>query len=93
VTYKVILKGHILVPAADLDQVKAELENHKNLTLKESGCLIFQVTPDEQDPFKYNVYEEFISQEAFDIHQARVKASRWGEVTKNVERHYFIKNE
>jgi quinol monooxygenase YgiN len=60
--------------------------------LKENGCLIFRVTPDEQDPFKFNVYEEFINQEAFDAHQVRAMASKWGEVTKNVERHYCIES-
>ena len=63
---------------------------HKNLTLKEAGCLTFTVTLDEVNPNKFSVYEEFVNQDAFDYHQARVKLSKWGEVTKNVERHYKI---
>lgn len=87
---KVILQGFILVPDSDLEIVKRELVIHKSLTLKEEGCLTFNVTPDESNHNKFSVYEEFINQAAFDNHQARVKSSKWGEVTKNVERHYKI---
>ncbi|WP_349654489.1 antibiotic biosynthesis monooxygenase [Pseudoalteromonas sp. S3785] len=87
---KVILQGFIVVPDSDLEVVKRELVTHKSLTLKEAGCLIFTVTPDESNHNKFIVYEEFINQTAFDIHQARVKSSKWGDVTKNVERHYQI---
>lgn len=89
---KVILQGFIVVPDSDLEIVKSELIIHKTLTLKENGCLIFTVTPDETNPNKFSVYEEFVNQAAFDNHQVRVKTSKWGEVTKNVERHYQIKN-
>ena len=87
---KVILQGFIVVPSSDLDAVKSELIIHKNLTLKEAGCLTFTITLDEVNPHKFNVYEEFINQAAFDYHQSRVKSSKWGVVTKNVERHYKI---
>ena len=87
---KVILQGFIIVPDSELEVVKSELIIHKRLTLKETGCLNFTVTPDEINPHKFSVYEEFINQEAFDNHQARVKSSKWGEVTKNVERNYQI---
>ena len=87
---KVILQGFIVIPDSDLEVVKSELLIHKNLTLKEPGCLIFTVTSDEVNPHKFSVYEEFTDQTAFDNHQTRVKLSKWGEVTKNVERHYQI---
>ncbi|MDO6569287.1 antibiotic biosynthesis monooxygenase [Alteromonas sp. 1_MG-2023] len=87
---KVILQGFIVVPDSDLEVIKRELVTHKSLTLKEAGCLTFTVTPDENNHNKFIVYEEFINQTAFDIHQARVKSSKWGDVTKNVERHYQI---
>ncbi len=48
------------------------------------------VTQDDMNPLKFSVYEEFVDQAAFDLHQARVKSSRWGQVTQNVERHYQI---
>lgn len=87
---KVILQGFIIIPDSDLEVVKKELIMHKKLTLKEPGCLIFTVTPDEVNPHKFSVYEKFVNQAAFDNHQARVKLSKWGEVTKNVEKHYQI---
>ena len=87
---KVILKGFIIVPAEDLAAVEEELINHKNLTLNESGCLVFEVTQSESIPNRFDVYEEFINKTAFESHQQRVKDSYWGEVTVNVERHYEI---
>lgn len=87
---KVILKGFIMVPDEDLEVVKRELITHQKLTLKESGCLIFTVTPDLTNPNKFSVYEEFLNQAAFDHHQVRVRSSKWGEVTNNVQRHYQI---
>jgi quinol monooxygenase YgiN len=87
---KVILQGFIIIPYADFDVVSRELPFHKMLTLEESGCLVFTVTPDAINPYKLSVYEEFVNQAAFDNHQLRVKSSKWGEVTKNVERYYQI---
>lgn len=87
---KVILQGFILVADSELEIVKNELVTHKRLTLEESGCLKFEVTATESNPNKFNVYEEFVNQAGFDNHQARVKLSKWGQVTKNVERHYKI---
>ena len=89
---KVILKGFIVVPDLELEVIKRELTTHTRLTLEETGCLIFTVTQDEDNIHKFNVYEEFINQSAFDNHQSRVKSSKWGEVTKNVERNYKIIN-
>jgi len=74
---KVIVEGFIIIPNSDLPIVKNELLNHKKLTLREIGCLTFSVTPDENNPCKYNVYEEFVNRDAFDSHQARVKLSKW----------------
>ena len=80
-----------MVPEADLASVTAELPRHIELTRKEAGCLLFQVTPDAEDHRIYHVYEEFADSEAFEAHQARVRHSRWGEVTANVERHYEVR--
>lgn len=87
---KVILKGFIVVPSSDLDLVEQELPVHTKLTLEESGCLVFKVEKDKNNPNKFYVYEEFENKEAFDFHQTRVKQSHWGEITVNVERHYVI---
>ncbi|MEM7348248.1 MAG: antibiotic biosynthesis monooxygenase [Chloroflexota bacterium] len=87
---KIILKGHIVVPDSDLAAVKEELIVHIDLTRKEEGCLVFNVTQDETDNNKFYVYEEFINEVAFSNHQKRVRSSKWGLVTKNVERFYEI---
>ena len=85
---KVIVKGFIEVPSEDMDTVLSELPCHIALTREEEGCLIFEVNPDLTDKNRFNVYEEFRDKAAFEIHQERVKNSRWGEVSKNVLRHY-----
>ena len=87
---KITLSGHILVPQQDLADVQQALEEHIKLTREEAGCLTFKVTPNQHNPLRYEVYEEFIDQAAFDRHQARVKDSRWGDVARNVERFYSV---
>ncbi|UBR44449.1 putative quinol monooxygenase [Aeromonas veronii] len=86
----VILNGFIIVPPNDLAAVKDELDNHIQLTRAETGCLIFKVTQDPLNPCRFDVYEEFVDEAAFQAHQARVKSSRWGKITVNVERHYTV---
>lgn len=87
---QIILSGHIEVPMEDLDAVLAELPNHITLTQQETGCITFTVTRDSNNPQRFDVYEEFTDQAAFEKHQARVKASHWGNVTRNVERFYTV---
>lgn len=87
---KVILQGYIEVPDTELDSVEAELPRHIDLTRNEPGCLTFCVEQDQCYQNRFSVYEVFANQEAFAHHQQRVKASRWGAVTKNVQRHYSI---
>ncbi len=87
---KVILKGHISVADEDLVHIKQALAQHISLTRAEVGCLVFEVQQDDADANRFNVYEEFSSQSAFAEHQNRVSQSYWGEITKNVSRHYQI---
>lgn len=87
---KVILKGHIIVPDSDIAAVKIELTNHIELTRQESGCLVFEVSQEAENLNRFNVYEEFTDRESFASHQDRVRESKWGAVTVNVERHYEI---
>ena len=90
---KVILSGYIEVPQDDLDQVMQELPTHIKLTRAEPGCIVFEVNQDEDNPQRFSVYEEFLDNEAFERHQARVRSSRWGDVTGNVARHYQLSQE
>ncbi|MFD1383962.1 putative quinol monooxygenase [Rhodanobacter aciditrophus] len=87
---KVILQGHIIVPSHVLDDVLEELPTHIALTRKEVGCLVFNVNQSDNYPLRFNVYEEFANSQAFEAHQARVKASRWGKITQQVERCYQV---
>ena len=87
---KVILTGYIIVPDSDLHAVKEELTTHIRLTTQEDGCIVFEVTQDESNLNKFNVYEEFVDRDSFSAHQKRVRESNWGAITENVERHYQI---
>ena len=87
---KVILKGFIIVPSEDLKAVQAELPIHIENTRKERGCLIFQVLQDKAQSNRFDVHEEFIDKESFEAHQIRVKNSKWGRVSSNIERHYHV---
>lgn len=90
---KVTLKGYITIPESDLKPITTELPNHCALTLQEPGCLEFKVTQDKCNPLRFDVYEEFIDAEAFELHQARVKTSTWGHVSRSAQRHYNITSE
>lgn len=90
---KIILDGYIIVPASDLKAVKAALVTHIRLTREESGCIEFKVVQGSQNPHRFFVYEEFENDAVFKAHQARVASSDWGNVAKNVERHYTITSE
>ncbi len=85
---KVPLTGYIIIPQNERDEILSALEIHKKLTLEETGCITFQITPCESDENKFMVYEEFININAFAEHQQRVKNSAWGKISTNVERHY-----
>lgn len=87
---KVTLSGYIIVPEGELAVVKKALIEHIRLTNEEEGCILFNVIQDSVNPNRFDVHEEFTDPLAFKLHQARVKFSSWGEVTKNVERHYEI---
>ena len=87
---KVTLKGHIIVPDADIASVKAELINHIELTRQESGCIVFEVSQDDNNVNRFDVIEKFTDRESFANHQERVRNSEWGIITVNVTRHYEI---
>jgi len=86
----VILSGYVDVPNGDLATVEAQLPTHIALSRAEDGCVSFNVRIDPQNPNRYLVDEEFTTQSAFDAHQARVKASEWGQATAHLHRKYTI---
>ena len=85
---KVILEGYVIASDSELSAVKNELANHIQLTRQEEGCLVFEVTQDHKNANRFNVYEEFVSQEAFNVHQLRLSNTEWGKVSSRLEKHY-----
>lgn len=69
--------------------VRALLPDHVRLTRAEPGCLSFEVTP--LGPLIWSVAEEFTDRAAFDAHQARTRASDWGQRTQGIAREYTIR--
>lgn len=88
--FKIVLEGYIEVPEECLPMVREALLKHIELTRKESGCLVFNVKEDPKHENRFHVYEEFVSEAAFDLHQKRVRDSRWGGITKNAIRQYHV---
>jgi len=69
--------------------VRRYLPEHIRLTKEESGCLCFEVK-ETADPLIWSVEELFTSQQTFDKHQSRTKASAWGRETAAIAREYAI---
>lgn len=85
------LTGYIDVPEGRREAIAAALRLHIELTRAETGCVRFDVTPDPEVEGRYNVSELFTDRESFDAHQARVKASAWGEISTGIWREYSIR--
>lgn len=85
------LTGYIDVPEGRREAIAAALPLHIELTRAETGCVRFDVTPDPEVEGRYNVSELFTDRESFDAHQARVKASAWGEISAGIRREYSIR--
>lgn len=86
----VVLKGYIIVPDEDLNAIQTELPTHIENTKREKGCLLFQVLQDKTQLNRFTVHEEFVDIASFEAHQDRVKNSKWGRVSSNIERHYHV---
>ena len=87
----VTLKGQLICKnEGEAALVRAALDEHISLTRAEPGCLSFDVTQSD-DPLIWDVAEEFTDPAAFEAHQARTRASDWGERTKGITRMYLVK--
>ena len=87
---KVILQGTVNIPKEDLDKVIDALPQHIANTKSEKGCIVFNVGQDKNNKYILQVYEEFIDEIAFRLHQKRVADSEWGALTARCTRHYTI---
>ena len=84
------LTGYIDIPEERHAEIAAALPIHIALTRAEPGCVKFEVVPDQNTRGRYLVSELFTTQDAFDAHQARVRASDWGRITAGIPREYKI---
>lgn len=86
----VALTGRLICANSDEAAVVLHhLHRHIELTKAEVGCLRFAVEQ-TNNPLVWEVSERFVDQEAFDAHQARVRASEWGRATSGITREYVI---
>ena len=85
------LTGYIDVPEGRREAIAAALPLHIELSRAETGCVRFDVNPDPKVAGRYNVSELFTDRQSFDAHQARVKASAWGEISADIPREYAIR--
>ncbi|WIB65726.1 antibiotic biosynthesis monooxygenase [Curtobacterium sp. MCBD17_040] len=69
--------------------VRLHLPDHLRRTRAEAGCRSFDVT-ETGDPLSWSVEERFADQQAFELHQARVASSQWGDATAGIERRYPV---
>ena len=89
----VVLEGYIRVPPNEIKTLRYKLQAHIEQTLDEESCLAFEVTRDDHDSGVFHVFEKFVDEEAFNAHQARIKVSEWGAVSKNAIRFYCKRRE
>jgi quinol monooxygenase YgiN len=86
----VVLTGYIKVSRSECRVIQQHLAQHIQNTRQEAGCLAFEVNQSAEDDCVFTVFECFKDQAAFESHQARVKVSLWGEISRNAERVYSI---
>jgi quinol monooxygenase YgiN len=79
----------ICTDRAQLDILRTHLPGHIRLTHLEPGCEHFEVTQ-SSDPLVWELHERFASRADFEAHQARTKASHWGQVSAGIARDYQI---
>lgn len=84
------LRGHLSVPPARRDAVRAALPEHIRLSRAEPGCLHFDVHESTTSPGRFDVTEEFTDAHAFHTHQTRTRASDWARITAGIPRDYKV---
>lgn len=86
----VILTGTLRCrDAADTALVAELIGTHVALTRAEAGCVSFNVAQTD-DPLIWQVDEEFVDAAAFEAHQARAKASEWGQRSAAIPRDFKV---
>ncbi len=84
------LQGRLICATPeDRRLVLAHLPLHIRLSLREPGCLFFDLAQ-TADPNIWTVNEAFTTIEAFEAHQRRAGASDWGRATRRIRRDYTL---
>ena len=84
------LNGHLRCRTeAEAELVRLYLPKHIEMTRAEEGCLVFEVTP-EEDGLTWRVHERFVDQAAFDAHQMRAATTDWARKTGEIPREYTV---
>jgi len=84
------LSGHLIcISAAERAAVLAHLPDHIRQTMREPGCLYFDVAQ-STDPMVWSVNEAFATRADFKAHQARTASSPWASATMGIRRDYAV---
>lgn len=84
------LQGRLICRSAEERRaVLTHLPLHMRLTLREPGCLLFDLAQGE-DPMVWSVEEVFASYAAYETHQKRSAQSDWGRATLRIRRDYRL---
>ncbi len=84
------LKGTIIIPRAAYVEAEEALQEHIMATRLEAGNIVFEVEQDAKDPEIFHVFEQFIDQQSFELHQDLGAKRRWGIVSKDFKRDFHI---
>ena len=76
--------------AAEADIVRRHLPDHIILSRAEPGCLTFNVEP-TASPLVWRLDESFADRAAFEVHQARTRASDWFAATAGLARDFTLR--
>lgn len=75
--------GIIKVKPAHLDEFVEHVREHAANSLRERGCLRFDVLQDRDDPLTICLYEVFRSEADLDFHRAQDYYQRWMEMSRD----------
>lgn len=84
------LKGTIIIPSIDFARAEKPLADHIEATRIEPGCIVFEVTQDQDNPELFHVFEQFVDQASFDHHQELGKTREWGSIAQSFIRDFSI---
>lgn len=84
------LKGTIIIPKDAIENVRDAMNAHIAATRLESGCIVFEINQDENEPETFHVFEQFKTKADFDNHQDLGKLREWGALAKDFKRAFTI---